>query len=160
MREESLARGNATRYNLQIDCICILWAILATGMRHIGRQLMTASLLAIYGSIALVGYGLHELSPAHSHGSVAGDIHSHSHAHCSHHHHHSHAPVPDRPGCSDAQDCDICVFLDQVRSDSLQLVAIDAWQPFVADVAAYGMLRISEPLLGLYDSRGPPVLIS
>lgn len=129
-------------------------------MLRIGRKLLTASLLAIYSCIALVGYGLHELSPAHRHGNAPGEVHAHSHARCTHHHHHSHAPVPERPGCSDAHECDICVFLDQVRSDSLQLVAIDAWQPFVSDIAIVQVLRISEPVLGLYDSRGPPSLIS
>lgn len=114
--------------------------------------------MALYGGIAVVGYGLHDLSPAHQHGSATGQVHAH--ATCTHHHSHSHAPVPDRPGWSDAHECDICILLDQLRSDAPQLAAVDHWQPLIAVVAPVPALRISAFPLGLHVPRGPPALAS
>ena len=44
-------------------------------MRSLPRKLLTAGLLAIYGGIAVLGYGLHELSPpGHHHGPAASSV--------------------------------------------------------------------------------------
>ena len=89
-------------------------------MRRIPHQLVTGLLLAIYGGIAVLGYGLHELAPDDAH-----------------HHHHGLAAAHQEPGplafrsggsVDDDHDCDICAFLDQARSDRPQVATSIIWQ--------------------------------
>lgn len=129
-------------------------------MRRAGRKLLILSLMALYGSVSLLGYGLHELSPAHQHAHSTGTPHAHSHAGCSHHHHHSLPPIPDRPGLSDSHDCDICQLLDQLRSELPQIAAVGDWQPLRADIPSVSANRPVKALGGLHVPRGPPAIAS
>jgi hypothetical protein len=134
----------------------------ATAVRKAGRKLLIVSLMALYGGVSLLGYGLHELSPAHQHAHANGAPHAHLHSHagCSHHHHHAHPPVPDRPGWSDAHDCDICHLLDQLRSELPPIVVIDAWQKLETEILAVSAIPTAAGVAGLHVPRGPPALVS
>jgi hypothetical protein len=128
-------------------------------VRFSGRKLLILSLLALYGGVSLLGYGLHELSPAHQHAHSTGTPHPHSHAGCSHHHH-AHPPVPDRAGLSDAHDCDICQLLDQLRSELPQIAAMDSWQLLRTEIPAVLAIQPFKSPAGLPVPRGPPTLVS
>jgi hypothetical protein len=125
------------------------------------RKLLVATFTVLYGGVAILGYGLHELSPAHLHGHVHADAsgHGHAHSHCGHHHHsHSHVPQSNSAGWSDAHECEICLLLSQTLSDSPSVVAVDWWQPCVAPVLTFGSETPSDPSLTLHAPRGPPVV--
>lgn len=124
-------------------------------MRNLGRKLLTATLTALYGGIALLGYGLHELAPHHHHHPAAP---AHSHAGCTHAHHHRHAPPPATPGFSDSHECEVCAFLDQHQSDRPQLAVEVAWQPTITAVAAATPQFSPITSIGLAAPRGPPAL--
>jgi hypothetical protein len=128
-------------------------------VRRAGRKLLILSLMALYGSVSLLGYGLHELSPAHQHAHASGKPHTHSHAGCSHQHH-AHPPIPDRPGLSDAHDCDICQLLDQLRSELPQIAAVGDWRPLLAEIPSVSANRPVKAPAGLHVPRGPPAIIS
>jgi hypothetical protein len=132
----------------------------AASVRRAGRKLLILSLMALYGSVSLLGYGLHELSPAHQHAHATGTPHAHSHAGCSHHHHHAYPLIPDRPGLSDAHDCDICQLLHQLRSELPQIVAFDGWQPLQTEIAGVARVQPSRAQAGLHVPRGPPAIVS
>lgn len=121
-------------------------------MQKTGRKLLTTSLVALYGAVALLGYGLHELAPAHLHHHV--ECHAHAHAGCIHSH--GHAPIQVTPGISDSHECDVCVFLDQIQSERPQFHTQIVWQPTVADVAAAAPRIVSQAVPGLHAPRGPP----
>ncbi len=138
-------------------------------MRILGRKLLTAGLVALYGGIALLGYGLHELSPVHQHAAIGNSSvghgaighaagHVHSHGKCASHVH-RHAPIPVAPGYSDSHECDVCVFLDQMRSERPQLVSDVVWQHIVADTVIASPRIVSQTVLGLHAPRGPPMLV-
>jgi hypothetical protein len=120
-------------------------------MRQLPKQLVTGVLLAIYGGIALLGYGLHDLVPEeahhHHHGLTAAD--------------HEPGPLAFRSGGSvdDDQDCDICIFLDQTRSDKPQVVASIIWQHLVAAVDVVVPRVSSQATLVAHAPRGPPAFI-
>ena len=120
-------------------------------MRRIPHQLVTGLLLAIYGGIAVLGYGLHELAPEDAH-----------------HHHHGLAvahqesgPPAFRSGGSadDDHDCDICVFLDQARSDRPQVATSIIWQRFVAAIDVVAPRISSQTTHVSHAPRGPPAYI-
>ena len=134
-------------------------------MLFFSRKLLTAGLAAYYGGIALLGYGLHELSPAHNHGASGTVVtHAHSHSHCvGHSHRHTHAPktpAPGVPGISDSHECEICVFLDQLRGERPQLAVAIHWQHFTVEVVSSTPEDFSQAILGLHSPRGPPGLIA
>jgi hypothetical protein len=125
------------------------------------RKLLTAAFTALYGGVAILGYGLHELSPAHSHAHV----HAHrsadglAHAHCGHHHFaHDPAAQPVAAGWSDAHECEICLLLSQMLSDAPSVVTLDWWQPCVAPAAQLCSESPSGPVLTLHAPRGPPIV--
>jgi hypothetical protein len=120
-------------------------------MRRIPHQLVTGLLLAIYGGIAVLGYGLHELVPEDAH-----------------HHHHRLAAAHQEPGpvafrsggaADDDHDCDICVFLDQARSDKPQVAASIIWQHVIAAIDVVGPRVSSQTTLVSHAPRGPPAFI-
>jgi hypothetical protein len=116
-------------------------------MRRNPHQLLTGILLAIYGSISLLGYGLHELVPDgahHHHGLAALQQGS--------------GPPAVRTGGSvdDDHDCDICVFLDQARSVQPQVQSAIVWHHLVAAVEIVAP-RLSPQSTELsHAPRGPP----
>ncbi|HEX4414935.1 MAG TPA: hypothetical protein VH107_14970 [Lacipirellulaceae bacterium] len=131
-------------------------------MRANFRHLLTWSLLAAYASIALLGEGLHWLTPdEHHHGASlvvtsTGDFDqasSESLAAAGKHFSSSRA-------ASDDHDCEICEFLAQAVSAP----------PHVAEVPAFHVLIVEAPLeqpifdspivLGLHAPRGPPPLLA
>jgi hypothetical protein len=127
-------------------------------MRYLPQKLMTLGLLAVYGSIAVLGHGLHEFSSAHHHHHhvAAGQCAGHQHDHC---HGHSRAAAPAaQNSLADSHDCEICVFLDQIRSDQPQLCAEIDWQPFAVDVPCAAPRNHSQAPAGLHVARGPPAL--
>jgi hypothetical protein len=129
-------------------------------VRRAGEKLLIFSLLALYGGVALLGYGLHELSPAHQHAHANSTPHEHSHAGCSHHHHQSPAPIPDLPGWSDSHDCDICQLLDQMRGELPQIASVEVWRPLATDLSAVDVLSPTTEMCGFAAPRGPPAVIS
>jgi len=123
-------------------------------MRFLPRKLLTAGLLAIYGGIAVLGYGLHEFAPAHHHGAVAefvchGDCGGHAHQHL----------ATSGKSLTSSHECEICVFLDQLRSERPMLTAEVVWQHHVAAVYAATPRIIFQATPGLHVPRGPPILI-
>jgi hypothetical protein len=128
-------------------------------MRKIGRKLLTAGLIALYGGISLLGYGLHELTPAHHHG-LLGQVAAHAHDDGDHADHHGRqAPTSTVPVLCDWHECDVCVFLAQMRSERPPVVAEVAWQHFVADAVIAAPYFVSQTILGLHVPRGPPTLV-
>jgi hypothetical protein len=120
-------------------------------MRRIPHQVVTGLLLAIYGGIAVLGYGLHELVPDGAH-----------------HHHHSLAaahqesgPLAFRSGGSvdDDHDCDICAFLDQARCDRPQVATSIIWQHLIAAIDVAAPRVSSQTALVSHAPRGPPAYI-
>jgi len=118
-------------------------------------------LLSLYGGVALLGYGLHELSAVdhhhHGHTAHAGPHHHHHDGPCSKHHHHQ-ALADSLAWLGPVHDCPVCEFLDQVRSERPAVIAGVVWQHFVAAVSVTTPRFSAEPILGLHVPRGPPVL--
>jgi hypothetical protein len=126
------------------------------------RKLLTAGLLAIYSGIAVLGYGLHELAPGHHHGP-AGECLAHDHGHGGHGHgaceSHSHSHAASSPcgeSISDSHECEICVFLAQIRSERPTLATEIVWQYQVAAVDVETPRILSQAIPGLHAPRGPP----
>jgi hypothetical protein len=115
-------------------------------MRRIPQKLVARLLVALYGGIALLGYGLHELAPAEDH------------------HHHAlglavadAGPLSVRSGHIDADhDCDICAFLDQARGDQPQVATGIVWQHVVAAVEVVTPPIVSQTAEFSHVPRGPP----
>jgi hypothetical protein len=123
-------------------------------MRNLGQKLLSFSLLALYGGIALLGHGLHEFAP-HHHADVAS--HSHAHPGCSHaHHHHHHAPAPETPGVTDHHDCEVCALLDQHRGEQPSVATEIASQPLVTQAVTITPQTTGVIPLGPTAPRGPP----
>jgi hypothetical protein len=120
-------------------------------MRRLPHQLVTGLLLAIYGGIAVLGYGLHELVPEdghHHHFALAAGEHA------------DEAPAfRAGSGIDDDHDCDICVFLDQARSAQPQVQAAIIWQPLVAAVEIEAPRLTSQTKLVSHAPRGPPAFV-
>jgi hypothetical protein len=123
-----------------------------TAMRRIPKKLVTGMLLTIYGGIAVLGYGLHELVPEDGH----------------HHHHLTFAAAGQASsetafraggGVDDDHDCDICVFLDQARSVQPQIQAAIIWQHLVAAVEIKAPRLNSQTIEFCFAPRGPPALL-
>jgi hypothetical protein len=140
-------------------------------MRFSAGRLLSLMLLGVYGSIVLLGHGLHELSAVHHHhhgpALVAAHVghHHHDHGHPHHHgpysgHHHHPAPAPTGDSISHTHDCEICEFLAQIRSEMPQLVSADFSTRCVAEAAVAAPRVISQTPLGLHAPRGPPALWS
>ena len=120
-------------------------------MRRIPHQLVTGLLLAIYGGIAVLGYGLHELVPEDAHHHPHGMAAAHLDA----------GPTGFRTGggVDDDRDCDICAFLDQARSDRPQVVTSIIWQHLVAAIEVV-LPRITSQAAPIFHApRGPPTFI-
>jgi hypothetical protein len=149
-------------------------------MTSLPQKLATCLLLAVYGGIAVLGHGLHELSPAHHHhaghehsagGGCAhhhhGHTHSHGTAHSLAHHGHSHCDDRDQAFASahgsftdgHGHVCEICDFLDQNRSFQLELPADLSSQPLTVAVSIATPCIESLTVPGLYSPRGPPALL-
>lgn len=123
------------------------------------RKLVTHGLLAVYGGIALLGFGLHELSPVDQLHHVAATCSAHAHSHCAGHSHDA-SRAPAGLALTDAHECEICVFLAHFCSERPQLAAAIDWQQLVAAVAEIAPRCDSPTILGLAAPRGPPVLAS
>jgi hypothetical protein len=124
-------------------------------MRLLLRKLPNFALLAVYGGVAVLGYGLHELSSVdhHHHGMTAVPCAAHSG------HHHDHGPAPAGACLGNLHECDVCEFLSQIRSEQPQLYAADVWQHLVAAVTFTVPQSCSQTTLGLHAPRGPPVFV-
>jgi hypothetical protein len=129
-------------------------------MRFFGRKRLSWVLLALYGSVGVLGYGLHELSAVdhHHHGQVAHAGHQHHH-HCGHGPCSGHDRGPADAGIGSVHDCQVCEFLDQIRSERPAVVTGIVWQQLVAAVSVTAPRFSSEPILGLHVPRGPPTLV-
>jgi hypothetical protein len=125
-------------------------------MRSTFRQLLTYSLLATYASIAILGEGLHWLTPdEHHHGasivvsSAAAD---------------SHAPtdklVTAIHGIADDHDCEICDFLAQAVSQPPQIAQSPEFAILIVETACDPPAFYSPIVLGLHAPRGPPQLLA
>jgi hypothetical protein len=134
------------------------------------QKLATYLLLAIYGGIAVLGHGLHELSTAHHHHH---DAHEHAaDGGCAHHHHgHTHkhtsqsrsddraeafASVHGSLSDGHGHACEICDFLDQNRSFPTDLPVDRASRPLAVAVSIAAPRIESLVIPGLYSPRGPP----
>lgn len=134
-------------------------------MRGLSRQLLSALLLAIYGSISLMGYGLHELA-SHSHHD-GGMMVTECRHHCHHEHEHEDdaatsiaGPVFRTGGCpGESHVCDVCLLLEQMRSEWPQVQAAVLCQHVVAIVAAAAPRIDSQTTPGLHSARGPPAIL-
>jgi hypothetical protein len=129
-------------------------------MRRIGRKLLTGGLVALYGGISLLGYGLHELVPGAHHGPC-DDVASHDHCHGDHAEHHDgrHVPASNAPVLCDSHDCEICAYLAQINSERPSAAARFAWQHFVAIAENAAPHITSQTILGLHVPRGPPTIV-
>ena len=103
-------------------------------MRTNARKLLSHLLVALYGSVSLLGYGLHELAPetGHHHGLARRGIHAITAIQAMST---SHLQRDSTGSAEDAHDCDVCVFLDQLRSEQPQVHAAVVWHEFVSAVA-------------------------
>lgn len=144
-------------------------------MRSTLHKLLTCSLLATYAGIALLGQGLHELTPGHGHHHgfevVACTAHAHDKGHCCKHHqhneshHHDHESQPTGPavaatdGAADSHSCEICEFLVQAVSQPPQIAVVPDLHPLVAVAATPHVEIYSQEILGLHAARGPPQLL-
>jgi hypothetical protein len=119
-------------------------------MRRTPKNLVTGLLLFLYGGIAVLGYGLHDLVPEDAH----------------HHHelavvHQGTGPLAFKAGGSvdDDHDCEICAFLDQARSAQPQVQSAVVWQHLVAAIEIVTP-RLSSQISELsHAPRGPPALL-
>ncbi len=130
-------------------------------MRATFRHLLTYSLLATYASIALLGEGLHFLTPdEHHHGAsiVVSSIESphaadESRASASKHFSSTRAD-------SDDHDCEICEFLAQAVSAPPHFAEAPAFAVLIADAPLENLTFDSPIVLGLHAARGPPQLLA
>jgi hypothetical protein len=148
-------------------------------MRPIYRQLITVTLLALYGAVGLLGHGLHLLSGEDHHHigrhvvrcSDHGEEHSHHHHHHADHRHHHPATADEAerdtglgmassdcvPHC---HDCQICAFLLQVRSEQPTVVTVVFSTQVVGAVPA-ALQRSYLPIsVGPHAPRGPPASLA
>jgi hypothetical protein len=119
-------------------------------MRQITHQRVSRLLLAAYGSVAVLGYGLHELLPEdaqHHHGLVTAHQDSGS------------LTVGASIGRGDDHDCDICVFLDQARSMQPQIELAVIYLHQVAAVTTIDLPLASQTTELSHAPRGPPALV-
>lgn len=129
-------------------------------MPSLPRKLLTTGLLALYGGIAVLGYALHDLAPGHSHGASGECVaHDHSHGACHSHSHNHAASSPSGKSISSSHECEICVFLDQIRSERPTSTAEVVWHHHVAAVVVQTPRIISQAIPGLHAPRGPPVFV-
>jgi hypothetical protein len=128
-------------------------------MPSLPRKLLTAGLLAMYGGIAVLGYGLHELAPGHHHAATVDHLaHDHCHGDCDGHAH-EHSTTDSGRSLSSSHECEICIFLEQMRCERPTLTAEIVWQYQVAAVSVETPRIISQALPGLHTPRGPPIQI-
>jgi hypothetical protein len=119
-------------------------------MRRLPQTLVTGLLLAIYGGIAVLGYGLHDLAPE--------DAHHHHHRFAATHQE-SGSPIFRTGSVDDDHDCDICVFLDQARGERPQIATGIIWQHLVAAIEFVVPRVSSQTTLVSHAPRGPPTFI-
>ena len=125
----------------------------------ITRRFASALLLVVYGTAAVLGYGLHalwhhdhDLGAAHSasgHSATTACSHRSS---CSHH-----AKPAGPPKLHvEEEDCSICAFLAQAQTPVFELVVVETVASFEFEVA------VSESIPPLFIptdhlARGPPL---
>jgi hypothetical protein len=152
-------------------------------MRPVYRQLVTVTLLGLYGTISLLGHGLHWLSAEdHRHigrqvvrcsdaGADHGHHHHHGHDHHGEHHHHDSAAaneaeddatlgVASTDCAAHCHDCQVCALLLQVRSEQAKLDFKIVWQQVVSAAPAALQRSYSPISVGLHAPRGPPLGLS
>jgi hypothetical protein len=137
-------------------------------MSSSGRKLLSAGLLALYGVVALVGHGLHELFGVHHHHHHHRSVAADSHAVGCHHHHHGgpcsghhrqEAPSAAGEALDHDHDCKICEFLAQMRGELPQIVDTEFSLQHIAE-AILVVPRISSRIpLGVAAPRGPPAFV-
>jgi len=148
-------------------------------MRSLTQKLSAWTLLAIYGGVALLGHGLHWLSPhEHHHHGLAHVQHSHA----GHSHTHGHGPHDDHGTCelaqqstgphpetgvrivsvaaADGHDCDICEFLAQARSQTLKAQPAVVSTRLVSAVASAPQRPYTAISLDSHSPRGPPMIMA
>ncbi len=140
-------------------------------MRTIRHRFLSCLLLAAYAGISLLGDGLHLLLPEgqqhhHHHGTYVAGHSCHDSQHAYHHH--------DDACCSDCSDdvgpaisdsdvdghlCEICSFLVNAISQSVEAAAAVDWQPLVVESEPETQAVYSCISLGPQAPRGPPLLL-
>jgi hypothetical protein len=145
-------------------------------MTRFTHQLLTYALLVAYGSVSLLGQGLHLLSAGH--GLHVGDNvvecvehHSHEEHGLAHHGHGGDAAPADeathasglaiqsRECNTQSHACEVCQFLGQVRSVPPAFV-LAATPAQVADYAPHSAEATFSPVsLGPQAPRGPPAAL-
>ena len=145
-------------------------------MRSTLHKLLTCTLLATYVGIAVVGQGLHELTPGHKHHHGFEVVTCTAHTHgdggcCEHHghdgpaHHDDHDGEPERSvitaaDCTaDSHTCEICEFLVQAVGEPPQIAVVPDLHPRVANASMPHAKLFSQAILGLHAARGPPPLL-
>jgi hypothetical protein len=137
------------------------------------------ALSAAYGVIALLGHGLHGLTPdqGHHHGLelVQCAVHGADHHHAQHRHGqnadnhkhgskaadhappHGNALVISAGECvAQSHACEICTFLSQTRATGPQMSASIFWQHIVHSAHVAEPLPVSTTSLDWHAPRGPP----
>jgi hypothetical protein len=126
-------------------------------MRSTFRQLLTYSLLAIYASIALLGEGLHFLTPDEHHHGAGVVVTSNGFDHAS-----SESPAISGKHFSstradaDEHHCEVCEFLAQAVSAPPQIAEVPAFDSLIVEAPPEQLTFNSPIVLGLHAPRGPP----
>jgi hypothetical protein len=130
-------------------------------MRATFRHLLTYSLLVTYASIALLGEGLHFLTPDEHHHGASLVVSSSDFAHATSE---SLASVgkhfSSTRADSDDHDCEICEFLAQAVSAPPQIAEVPAFAVLIADAPLEQPTFNAPIVLGLHAPRGPPQLLA
>jgi hypothetical protein len=144
-----------------------------SGMRNIPRKLAACIAVGVYGAVALLGQSLHWLSAEDHHHHGPSAVHSHvhvsGHGHCHDRRNHQHAiDVGDETssdtlfgahsidGACHSDDCEICAFLSQIKSERPQVAVADICQQVFTEVTATYQQSYSPIFLGSHSPRGPP----
>ena len=140
--------------------------VLAVFMRPL-RRLCASALLLCFGTVSLVGHGLHLLPGlAHHHPGQACGGHCHvGHCHCEHEEADAESEFVSHEDCDSAapglgscdHGCAVCAFMAQGQSCS-QYVELPLSKEGVFAHEAPHCLRLAASLCAAYSPRAPPQL--
>jgi hypothetical protein len=133
------------------------------------RRYLALVLALAYGSVSLVGQGLHDLLPHPCHEETAD--HVHADGHCPHDHDSPHGDVqasqPNESGelavappspCHDAEHCQICIFLAQAKNSFTFVFSCDSVLLSTPHLPVVRESVVSQSILEPYAPRGPPLV--
>jgi hypothetical protein len=132
------------------------------------RRWAAGLLLVAYGSVGVLGYGLHAVwecdHHCHLHTQTDGVVHVHHHEHthgC--HHHHDHRPqIAQQEGKHNSavnqavDDCPICEFLVQAQTPFVMDLTTDCVGPTLSNLNRLDASYIA-PMRSTHPARGPPL---